>query len=184
MNLKDVQSGAAAGISTMTLTSFLKEEGQYGQQICFVFTGGKNKDGEDVTTKWWYALRGGFAEDKASLFVKNLQSFIGVLETVDPNAYDVFQELKDNSGDFDNNDNAETSEYEYRFIKKLVEPVIGKEVKVVRHYNDKGYLNIPKLKENDWNLPFGKNPIMGPNLRMTKPVQAAAVTTEETDTAW
>lgn len=186
MNLKDIKSGGkpTCGPTKMTLISFDKVDGTYGPQLLFNFKAGETKEGKDILYKFWYALSKNFDEDRASLFLNNLQEWVKVRQVTDPNAYAFFQQLKENSEDFDNNDIDSVQNYQYKFIKALVEDAVGQEMDVIRHFNlNNEYMSIPTLKENDWNIPFGKDPVMGSGLRTTQ-VKAQTTPVAASDDTW
>jgi len=153
------------GLNEMTFRSFEFEDGQYGKQLKCVFEkeGETTLKGEPLTQICWVACSKAFEEKDAWKFLKKLRQFVDVLKVADENAEEVFNQIKANAPSFNNEDVESVQTFESQVITKLLTPVLNKPMNVILHYKGK-YLNIPSYKENGFEIQFGANPKLGPNL--------------------
>lgn len=186
MKLSDVPKSQSLnfGLNSFKFDSFVFEDSQYGRQVKFVFTR-PGKDGEDFTQQTWFKLYDKtFDVKEAWKMTSKLDQFKDVLAVVDDNVDESYQALCDGAPDFDENDVDSIIGFQEKFITKILEQVVGKEVNVVMHYtlgkDGNWYLNIPSYKDNNYQLAFGKNPPVYAGLNDTKG-QSSTTNTESTN---
>lgn len=162
------------GLNTFKFDSFVVEDGQYGKQIKFVFSR-PGKDDKDFTQQTWFQLYNKtFTADEAWKMTSKLSQFKDVLAVVEEDVDTAFNEMWANAPDFDENDVDSIINLQEVFLTGLLEKVVGQDIQVVLHWKGE-YLNIPTYKQNNYQLPFGKNPAVAPGLNQVK---AAAVHVE------
>lgn len=162
------------GLNTFKFDSFVVEDGQYGKQIKFVFSR-PGKDDKDFTQQAWFQLYGKtFTAEDAWKMTSKLAQFKDVLAVVEEDVDTAFNEMWANAPDFDENDVDSIINLQEVFLTGLLEKVVGQDIQVVLHWKGE-YLNIPTYKQNDYQLPFGKNPAVALSLNQVK---AAAVHVE------
>lgn len=180
MKLTDVPESKGTftqfGLNKFKFESFTIGDGQYGKQITFIFTRPGKEEGKDFSQTFWYQLvNKPIPVDKLWTLTGKLQEFKDVLAVVDENYEETFAEMWANAAEFDESDADSLAKFQGDFLTQILEKVVGKEVNVILHWKGE-YLNIPSYKENDYKLPFGKNPVVYGGLNQTKaaPVQASA----------
>lgn len=169
-------SSRSAGINYLPLDSWAVVDSQWGRQVEFIF-----KDGE-YAKKCWVLLKKKFENDAAGkqrgYFLGKIKGYVNVLaayiglEAAEAHYNVCFEEMK--LVGFDNESDDSVSAYEEKFLAKIFSKIpanSSQEIPVILHYNDKGYLNIPNMKENDYKLPFGleEKLVFGKNLVLVKP---------------
>ena len=179
MKLTDVPESKGTftqfGLNKFKFESFTIGDGQYGKQITFIFTRPGKEEGKDFSQTFWYQLvNKPIPVEKLWTLTGKLQEFKDVLAVVDENYEETFAEMWANAAEFDESDADSLAKFQGDFLTQILEKVVGQEVNVVLHWKGE-YLNIPSYKENDYKLPFGKNPIIYGGLNQTKaaPVQAS-----------
>ena len=180
MKLTDVPESKGTftqfGLNKFKFESFTIGDGQYGKQITFIFTRPGKEEGKDFSQTFWYQLvNKPIPVEKLWTLTGKLQEFKDVLAVVDENYEETFAEMWANAAEFDESDADSLAKFQGDFLTQILEKVVGQEVNVVLHWKGE-YLNIPSYKENDYKLPFGKNPIIYGGLNQTKaaPVVASA----------
>ena len=180
MKLTDVPESKGTftqfGLNKFKFESFTIGDGQYGKQITFIFTRPGKEEGKDFSQTFWYQLvNKPIPVEKLWTLTGKLQEFKDVLAVVDENYEETFAEMWANAAEFDESDADSLAKFQGDFLTQILEKVVGQEVNVVLHWKGE-YLNIPSYKENDYKLPFGKNPVVYGGLNQTKaaPVQASA----------
>lgn len=180
MKLTDVPESKGTftqfGLNKFKFESFTIGDGQYGKQITFIFTRPGKEEGKNFSQTFWYQLLNKpIPVEKLWTLTGKLQEFKDVLAVVDENYEETFAEMWANAAEFDESDADSLAKFQGDFLTQILEKVVGQEVNVVLHWKGE-YLNIPSYKENDYKLPFGKNPIIYGGLNQTKaaPVQASA----------
>lgn len=186
MNLNEipeVQQHFEFGPNTMTLQSYDITEGKYGKQIHFVFSkaGAVSKDGTPLTQQFWLQMSDAFTSEEGWKFMVKLQQFKDVIAVKESNPDEFFAEVKKSAPAFENTNQESVQNFQVNFLKKFIEPVLGEEMTVLLHYKGK-YLNIPSYKENNYELPFGKNPIQSSKLNRVKG-ESVSVETETVEAA-
>lgn len=179
MKLTDVPESKGTftqfGLNKFKFESFTIGDGQYGKQITFIFTRPGKEEGKDFSQTFWYQLvNKPIPVEKLWTLTGKLQEFKDVLAVVDENYEETFAEMWANAAEFDESDADSLAKFQGDFLTQILEKVVGQEVNVILHWKGE-YLNIPSYKENDYKLPFGKNPIIYGGLNQTKaaPVQAS-----------
>jgi hypothetical protein len=165
-----------AGINYLPLDSWSIIDSQWGRQVEFVF-----KDGENAK-KCWVQLKKSFENDAAGkqrgYFLGKIKGYVNILaayvgiEAAEAHFKTCFEEMK--LVGFDNESDDSVSAYEEKFLVKIMAGIpanSSQEIPVILHYNDKGYLNIPNMKENGYKLPFGveEKLVLGKDLVLVKP---------------
>lgn len=167
MKLGDLPKGGGSslqfGYNPMTLSSFVVDDGQYGKQVKVEFT----KEGMDKPKITWIPTQGAFTKDKAWMFGNKVAQLADVLSLVHEDGKAALKELEANMREFNNEDDDDVHAVHAELISAVLKQVLGKTVNVIFHYSGE-YLNIPKPNENNYNLPFGNNPVMGANLNSRK----------------
>ena len=179
MKLTDVPESKGTftqfGLNKFKFESFTIGDGQYGKQITFIFTRPGKEEGKDFSQTFWYQLvNKPIPVEKLWTLTGKLQEFKDVLAVVDENYEETFAEMWANAAEFDESDADSLAKFQGDFLTQILEKVVGQEVNLILHWKGE-YLNIPSYKENDYKLPFGKNPIIYGGLNQTKaaPVQAS-----------
>lgn len=190
MKLTDVPESKGTftqfGLNKFKFESFTIGDGQYGKQITFIFTRPGKEEGKDFSQTFWYQLvNKPIPVDKLWTLTGKLQEFKDVLAVVDENYEETFAEMWANAAEFDESDADSLAKFQGDFLTQILEKVVGQEVNVILHWKGE-YLNIPSYKENDYKLPFGKNPIVYGGLNQTKavPVQASAEEPASSGSGW
>ncbi len=179
------------GLNKFKFESFTIGDGQYGKQITFIFTRPGKEEGKDFSQTFWYQLiNKPIPVDKLWTLRNKIFEFKDVLAVVDENYEETFTEAWANAPEFDESDADSLAEFQINFLTPVLEKVAGQEVNVILHWtlgkDGSYYLNIPSYKENDYKLPFGKNPIVYGGLNQTKaaPVQASAEEPTSSGSGW
>ena len=187
MKPSDVPQGGGSflnfGINTFKLNSFIFEDGQYGRQVKLFFTkDGKEKEIEKQT--WYQLVNKVVTVADAWKFTNKLLQLKDVYAVVD-DTQEGWDELYNNLPEFECDDLDSMVKCHEALATQVFEKVLGQEVNVVFHY-DGEYLNIPSYKANNYQLAFGKNPIVYGGLNQTKaaPVQASAEPESGSTSGW
>lgn len=185
MTLNDIPKNSGGtlqfGLNPFKFDSFVAEDTQYGRQFTFNFS---KEFGETILTqKFWYQLSKKFTEKDAWKFTSRLEQFKDVLAAVDNEYEQTYTDLREkySSETFDNESDESVQEFQEKFLTELLQLVVGKEVNVVLHYKG-DYLNIPSYKQNDFKLPFGKNPTVYGGLNSVKGVSTSNTESTVVDT--
>ncbi len=183
-----------AGINTIFVHDITIDSGQYGKQM--VISLGrvpKSKvDDKTIVNKLWVSFKKSFPEDKAFGFRNKLNQYCDFIAGFLPNAEEIFDSVYEEMSmvNFDNTSDESVQNFEALFVEKLLANLPKNfgdiPVKGVFHYgtfkNGVYYLSAAKYKENGYNLSIGKNPVVGPNLILNKPVVQAEAISEEDHT--
>lgn len=127
-------------------------------------------------------------------FVTKLHKYLPLLASIigETEANDWYANVKGTylkSTQFDAADKASVQKLEKGFVELLLQAFPAdyttKPVEVVMHYvystkNNAWYVNIPGVKENGWNLPFGLGAVVGDNLTLVKPTNTLPTSEELT----
>lgn len=193
-------SNFTPGINTL----FLKEasidytEQFEAYQLKLTFCADPTKDDSPVTSCWVgfsNALGKDGVVEKKHLdgFLTRLHKYVPLLSSMigEDAAKDWYEGVKTTylkNTQFDATDKASVQKLEKGFVELLLQAFPAdyatKPVEVVMHYvyvqkNDAWFVNIPSVKENGWNLPFGLGAVMGNNLTLVKPTNTSTLPTED-----
>lgn len=180
MKLKDGGKILNAGINELFLQQFFVEQGSYGKQLVVEFSRNPEIAEDEKLFKGWVSFKGAHEKGEASTwlygFQSQLRNYLDLVRPFNKEAdsifNDLYREMEETS--FDEKSKDDVQNLEESFVTQLFKKCLPKgyneiPVNVILHYNDKGFLTIPYVKQNSWNLPFGENPILGDNLNMVKP---------------
>lgn len=166
----------SAGINYLILDSWAVVDSAYGKQVEFNF-----KDGE-YSKKFWNQFKKAFENDSAGkqrgYFLGKIKSYSNILaayigvEAADAHYKACLEEMR--LVGFDPSSDESVGSYEEKFMAKILGAIPAnstKEIPVILHYNDRGYLNIPSMKENGYKLPFGveEKLVLSDKLVLVKP---------------
>jgi hypothetical protein len=161
------------GVNPMYIQEWSITDGQYGKQLEIVFCPNPNAE-KPRMFKSWTPLRGAFKSDQGYMFMSKISQYRGILDNYlgEELATEKFNAIKVALAnvEFDNEDREQVQNLEEKIIKaifKIVGEKLSEPINVVLHFKGE-YLNVPNYKENDYNLPFGLNPIMGKSLNSEK----------------
>lgn len=172
-NFNDIPEGGLGvnlPIDTLTLSTFTWEDSQYGPQVKLDFI----KEGLDKPRSTWYqSTNKEVALDKQTLWAGNLRQFINVLDILGDGKA-LFTEIMAGMPDVPFSDGDKLAKWQKEAITKILNLVVGKEMQVVFCKVEKKdgtgtVSSIPKLKDNAWKLPFGKDPVPNPVLYREAP---------------
>ncbi len=183
MQLKDAKTSTGsfskAGINQLFLTSWAIADSPYGKQLALDFT---DNIGETPRTyKAWVPFKQEFKDEHGGIFKNKLYQYVDVLAAFvgKEKAEQRWNEVGDTmfAVDFDNNDKEAVQSFEEKFVADLFSIIPTNystlPINVVLHYtlgkDGKWYLQIPKYKDNKWNVPFGLNPVVSEILIMERP---------------
>jgi hypothetical protein len=160
--------GVNLPLDTLMLQSFTWEDGQYGPQVKLDFI----KEGlEKPRSTWYQCSNKEVAADKQGMWAGNLRQFTGVLDILGDGKA-LLAEVMDTMPDIPFNDGDKLAKWQKDAITKILDLVVGKEMQVVFCKVEKKdgtgtVSSIPTLKNNNWKLPFGKDPVPNPVLYVT-----------------
>lgn len=187
LNAPDVvTSNFSAGVNKMFLQTWAIEEGNKGKQLYLEII---PEIGSTKTFKCWVPFQRAFTTDtvkESSYFRAKLRQYLGILENYvgEEKAQEVWTEtlVALFSTKLDGTDQDALSNAEAKFITMLFKHLgkyQEKELNVLLHYNDAGFLNIPNYWTNKYNIPVGLNPIVADDLNMVKPTRDFVPVEEE-----
>lgn len=164
-------AGVNLPLDTLTLQSVTWEDSMYGRQAKLEFI----KEGLDKPRTCWHQLQNkeiaaGYPQIQ---WADNLRQFAGVLDVVG-DGKKLLEEITDAAPDVPFNDGAKLEKWTENVLKQVFDLVLGKEMQVVFYKAEKKdgtgtVSSIPKLKDNAWKLPFGKEPVPNPVLYREAP---------------